>query len=122
MASKKMVSPHFSLSEIECHCGCGQKKIDKKLIDMAEALRNYIGMPMITHCVNRCKFHNARVGGVPSSQHIKGTAMDFHVKGMKNKKLHKLCKKLWKKKDILIGGLGLYDWGVHIDSARYRRW
>lgn len=116
------VTEHFSMSEIECHCGCGQSHIDSKLMKMAEALRKNIDKPMITHCVNRCRKHNRNVGGVDNSLHIPGEAMDFHCKGLSVKKLHLLCMALWKTKTILTGGLGIYDWGVHIDSGSYRTW
>lgn len=117
-----MIAKYFTKSEIECHCGCGQAYIDQELLDMADKLREYIGHPMITHCTNRCTKHNRNVGGVSNSLHIGGHAMDFHCKGIKVKKLHKIVKKLWNKKEILDGGLGTYSWGVHIDTGRYRRW
>lgn len=120
--SEIKVSEHFSRDELVCHCGCGQCIIDNPLIAMAEAFREFIDKPMITHCVNRCVFHNKRVGGAKQSWHIVGKAMDFHVAGMSNKELHKIAKRAWKDKFILTGGLGIYDWGIHIDSAGYRTW
>ena len=117
-----MVGKYFSQDEIKCHCGCGLCHVAPDLYKMADALREYIGKPMIVHCVNRCIKHNRAVGGVVGSLHISGYAMDFHCKGLPNKKLHKICRKLWKKREILTGGLGIYDWGVHIDIGRYRTW
>jgi len=116
------VGKYFSEDEIKCKCGCGQAILDEKLIKMADGLREYIGKPMISHCVNRCKKHNKNVGGVSKSKHITGNAMDFHINGLSNRKLHKICKKLWKNKEILTGGIGFYPWGVHIDTGRYRTW
>ncbi len=115
-------SKWFTIEEIQCHCGCGQKHSDIKLLNMADRLRDHIGLPMIVHCVNRCISHNKAVGGVVGSLHVSGYAMDFHCQGLSVKKLKKICKKLWKKREILTGGLGIYSWGIHIDSGRYRKW
>lgn len=116
------VGKYFSDSETTCHDDCGQNIIDENLITMADELREHIGKPMIVHCVNRCRTHNKDVGGVSNSLHVRGMAMDFHVAGLSNRKLKKICKKLWKNKYILNGGLGIYKWGIHIDSGRYRSW
>jgi len=116
------ISKYFTIAEIQCHCNCGQAHIDKPLYQMADALRDYLGSPMITHCVNRCIIHNENIGGVTGSLHISGHAMDFHCKGITVKKLRKICKKLWKSRTILTGGLGVYSWGIHIDTGRYRTW
>lgn len=115
------ISKHFSLEEIQCHCGCGQALVDKDLLYIAEKLRKYLKKPMIVHCVNRCTKHNKAVGGVKKSYHVKGMAMDFHCRGMSIRDLKRECILLWEKK-ILTGGLGVYDWGIHIDSGPYRTW
>lgn len=118
----RKVSEHFSLSEATCHCGCGQATIDKKLYEILELFRSYIGdKPMITHCINRCQKHNKNVGGVKNSQHVGGHAWDGHVAGLTTKELHELALSAYKN-NILPGGLGLYDWGIHIDSGKKRKW
>ena len=116
------ISEHFDSSEFVCHCGCEQMIIDVGLLNTAENLRNYLGKPMIVHCVNRCKRHNAEVGGHSNSYHMFGYAMDFHVKGLEIFELHSIIEKLWRDKNILTGGLGYYSWGNHIDVKNYRTW
>jgi uncharacterized protein YcbK (DUF882 family) len=128
------VSAHFTEKDLTCNDGCGTYIPDKNLIQTLEVLRAHLRTVMgyecyiIVHCTVRCENHNKRIGGVTSSRHLpkyfkKGQgACDFHVRGISNSKLREICKKLWKKKDILVGGLGLYDWGVHIDNSSYRRW
>lgn len=124
MAKSKMVGKYFSRIECACKCGCGQDDVDPDLIKMADELREYLGKPMITTSVNRCEKHNSNVGGVKGSQHVQGKAMDFYIRGLPTKKLINICKKLWKEKKILKGGLGVYPkmGFVHIDSGRRRTW
>ena len=124
------VSEHFSMDEIKCHCGCGQAIIDKPLYKIAEDFREFVkkqtgkSIPMVVHCVNRCKEHNKKFipqGASPNSPHIRGVAMDFDLPGLKMRKQHALAKRAYKL-GILPGGVGYYPWGLHIDSARKRTW
>ena len=107
------ISEHFSDLESQCRCGCGQNIIKPELVSTLEAIRNLANLPVIIHCWNRCQKHNDRVGGVPNSQHIIGTAADFHIKNMSIKKLHEFVGQLYE--DKIIRHVGYYDWGCHID-------
>jgi len=79
-----MLSEHFSESEFWCRgqdqgtCNCGHSlKVDPRLIELLEELRSNIGgVPLIINSAYRCPMHNQSVGGVPNSQHTKGTAAD----------------------------------------------
>lgn len=118
------ITDNFSSVEWECRCGCGLLMINTELLKTVKKLRQVIGLPMIVHCVCRCPEHNERVGGADNSQHLPKNecrAMDFHVRGMSNRKLRRLMKKLWRE-EYISGGLGLYSWGVHIDTGRRRKW
>lgn len=46
-----------------------------------EPLREHYGRPVLIHSGYRSAAVNKRVGGSPSSQHMKGEAVDFHVSG-----------------------------------------
>ena len=129
------LSDHFDSCEFQCKCGCKTFIHDVRLVSVLEVLREYIseqeGRPtaLIIHSSIRCVRHNIRIGGVPSSRHLpryhikQQGAADFHARGVSVRKLKKYCRRLWKQKKILTGGLGLYkSWGVHIDGSRYRRW
>lgn len=47
-----------------------------------ERVRALLGRPLIVHSAFRSEAVNASVGGVPSSQHRLGEAVDFHVEGL----------------------------------------
>lgn len=118
------ITRHFSDTEFQCRCGCGLLIVNTHLAELAETIRAHVGKPVIVHCVCRCDEHNDAVGGAANSQHLprnRCRAMDFHVRGMSNRKLRRVMKKLWKKR-IITGGLGLYSWGVHVDTGRRRKW
>ena len=58
------LSPHFSTSEMQCHC-CGHCSIDGKLLDALENLRALGSEPIIVNDAYRCEEQNKKVGGVP---------------------------------------------------------
>lgn len=118
----KKVSEHFSITEFRCNCGCKQTIIQPELVTMLEMIREKLGRPVIIHCINRCIKHNEAVGGVSTSLHIPGKAADFHVRGMKIKDLHEWAHYNHTLHNILHGGLGIYDWGIHVDIGRHRIW
>jgi len=113
------ISNHFDTStdQIKCSCGCGQEIINEELFDILEDFRHYAGdKPIILHCVNRCKKHNAEIGGAKKSYHIIGSAGDFHIKGISIPELHKMALRYYYEVKRPIG-LGLYDWGIHLDTS-----
>ena len=72
----------------EFRCKCGGKYCDgfpaepaKKLVTLADRVREHFGAPAIVSSGVRCETHNANVGGVSGSRHKYGTAMDFCVRG-----------------------------------------
>lgn len=68
---------NFKVSEFTCKCGCGMNDTDQRLINMCQKIRDELGVPVRVNSGCRCKVHNARVGGVPNSQHILGYAADL---------------------------------------------
>ena len=78
---------YFTRSEpyIACPCGrCGGFPVEpaEKLMRLADAVREAAGRPMVPTSTVRCDAHNAEVGGVPTSRHKLGHAMDFVIPGM----------------------------------------
>lgn len=70
---------------IACPCGrCGGFPVEpaEKLMRLADAVREDAGRPMVPTSTVRCDAHNAEVGGVPTSRHKLGHAMDFVIPGL----------------------------------------
>lgn len=70
---------------IGCPCGkCGDFPVEpkEKLMRLADRVREAAGKPMIPNSTVRCDEHNRAVGGVDTSRHKLGQAMDFHIPGM----------------------------------------
>jgi hypothetical protein len=114
------VSPHFSRKEFECSCGCGFDTVDDRLVDALEKVREHFGKPMVMHCICRCWKKNKDVGGAEKSQHLYAHAGDFHIDGVDNKEIYDFIDK-----EVLpnTGGIGLYEWGVHMDIRHAKaRW
>ena len=68
---------HFKVSEFTCKCGCGKNNIDQRVIDMAETIRQALGVPVNVNSGCRCKEWNRIQKGVPNSKHITGKAADL---------------------------------------------
>lgn len=67
---------NFKVSEFACKCGCGNK-VQQKLINMLQVIRDEAGIPIHVNSGYRCPAHNAKVDGVKGSQHTLGVAADI---------------------------------------------
>ena len=67
----------FSRTEFECKCGCGFDKIDPRVVDMCQTIRDAAGVPIRINSACRCAKHNNAIGGVDGSYHTKGMAADL---------------------------------------------
>lgn len=77
---EEKLSKDFNRSEFTCKCGCGYNFINPALVNMLQAIRDAMGEPVIVTSGCRCKEHNAKVGGVENSYHLKGLAADITCK------------------------------------------
>ena len=68
---------NFKVSEFSCHCGCGYNVIDQRVIDMAQVIRDELGVPVRVNSGCRCEKNNAKAGGVKGSFHVLGKAADL---------------------------------------------
>lgn len=75
---------HFTRDEFKCKCGkyCDghPAEVKAELLKNADRVREYFNSPVIVSSGVRCKQHNANVGGVETSRHLQGKAMDFCVR------------------------------------------
>lgn len=75
---------HFTEKELRCkHCGQLPPSVRENLVALVDhvldPLRDQYGKPIYVTSGFRCPAHNAAVGGVPNSQHMKGEACDIHA-------------------------------------------
>lgn len=68
---------NFKVQEFACHCGCKHNPIDQRVINMAQVIRDALGVPVRVTSGCRCEENNARNKGVPNSYHIYGKAADL---------------------------------------------
>lgn len=118
----KLLSPHFRVREFACNDGSDVVLIHPLLPVWAEALRTINGAfsPRHDGSAYRTVSYNAGLDGSASrSKHCQGIAMDVHAKGATVQELYDLALTLVGD----TGGLGLYDWGIHIDCRSIKaRW
>ena len=79
-------APNFTREEFRCKCGgkfCDGFPAEPsgKLVRLAQRVRSHFDAPAVVSSGVRCRTHNANVGGVTGSRHLRGLAMDFCVRG-----------------------------------------
>lgn len=112
------LSEHFSRQEFACHCGCGNADVSAELVGVLEQIRARFGAPVIVTSGRRCETHNRKCGGVPSSQHLQGTAADIHIEGVTPQQIADYVGTI-----LPAGGIGIYPTFTHIDVRKNRaRW
>lgn len=77
---------YFQKEEFRCKCGgkyCDgfPAQPERKLVQLADRVRDHFGAPAIVSSGVRCQQHNENVGGAAGSRHMAGKAMDFTVQG-----------------------------------------
>ena len=95
----------------------------KDLANQLQVIRDYIKEPLHINSAYRSPEHNAKIGGVKNSQHVKGKAADLTSRSFTPKQLSKVIIKLINEGRIKDGGVGLYNGFVHYDIRGYKaRW
>lgn len=112
-SDRLQLSKNFRLDEFKCKCGsCDPVLVDDQLINWLQKLRDHFGKSIHVNSGYRCKTHNAspKVGGSPTSHHVKGMAADIRIQGITPEEVAKYAE------SIGIQRIGLYDTFVHIGS------
>ena len=90
---------NFNYGEFKCKCGgkyCNGYPVgfSYDLASNLQKIRNYFGKPLVITSAIRCSKHNKNSGGVDTSKHLKGWAVDFYVSGVSANSLMNYVKKL----------------------------
>lgn len=85
------------------------------IFNVLQPIRNAIKKPMIITSGYRCPKLNKIVGGKANSQHLKGQAADFVIKGLEPAQIVEIIKNMEIEYDQLINE---YDSWVHISYCR----
>ena len=121
------VTKNFNLNEFNSKCGRPMpENIKKNIIEMIhnlQVIRDEVKVPISITSGYRSPEHNAKVKGAKDSQHVKGTAVDFKVQGLKPKEVALIVERLIKDGKIKQGGIGIYPSWVHYDTRGVKaRW
>lgn len=113
------ISKNFSQEEY--HAGSATVPIYKEsmvFIRCLQELRNWLKKSMYVVSFFRTKAENAKVGGIPTSNHTRGCACDWHLYNQTiNKTLFIQYSKKWAEicnRYGVKGESGLYNWGMHV--------
>ena len=111
------LSTNFKSTEFDCHGSgcCIQTKVDDKLVQYLQQIRNHFGKPVNISSGYRCETHNKKIGGATNSRHAKGQAADIYISGVTPAEIAKYAE------SIGILGIGLYETDadghfVHVDT------
>jgi len=96
----------------------------RKLTRNLEVIREHFGnVPIKINSGWRSPAHNAKIGGVKNSQHVKGKAADIVIKGFTPRQIAAELEKLIAAKKISQGGIGVYPNFLHYDiRGKKARW
>ncbi len=113
----KKLSANFSVKEFACKDGTDKILIDDQLVTKLQQIRDYFNQPIIINSAYRTESHNKKVGGSPSSQHLRGTAADIVIRGVAPLLIAQYAEYLG------FNGIGWYSGFTHIDVRQNKsRW
>lgn len=107
---------YFKRDEFYCKCGCGNGRIDIRLVKILDDIREHYGRPIVITSGVRCPSHNKAVGGVSNSWHLSShnKATDFYVSGVGSSEVNRYCQVLVSQ-GVLRYSYAIDGSAVHID-------
>ena len=103
------ISTHFHLREFQCKDGSYQVVLKRDLLDKLQRLRDLAGLPVIVTSGYRNAAYNLKVGGSPTSRHLRGEAADIRVPGLNPDQVAQLAEQ------VGLTGIGVYNTFTHVD-------
>lgn len=89
---------------------------------LADAIREEIGRPIVVLSGYRSPAHNRAIGGADASRHMWFQALDLTCRNVPPAELFRAAEKRAKWARLQCG-IGRYEWGIHIDTGWHdRRW
>lgn len=118
------LTKNFSRKEFRCKCGrkkCDAAPLDERLVAALQALRDMIGHPLTVTSGCRCRWHNNQQPDASrNSKHLEGIAADITCAALSPVELRRFAEAV---PAFDKGGIGIYDWGIHVDVRGKRaRW
>lgn len=121
------LTKNLSRHEVACKCGCGFDTFDLETATVLQECCDYFAgeqgkddviLDVSSGC--RCPSYNSKVGGGNNSQHLRGRAVDFTIRGIAPHDVYEYLNLRYPDKY----GLGYYVDFTHLDtkSGRKRRW
>lgn len=110
---------YFKMSEFECRDGCqmpasARENIEALVEAVLDPAREKFGKPITVNSGYRCPRHNAAVGGVPGSQHMRGEAADVSAgSAQASREVGKIIEQLGKFDQLIY-----YPTFVHVSWKR----
>lgn len=111
IVNKLKISKDFSLNEFHCKDGSFLVKVDEKLVDKLQQLRDMVEVPLTINSGYRTPEHNKNIGGSPKSQHMGGKAADISILNipLPIETIAAFAE------TIGFTGIGMYDTFIHLD-------
>ena len=115
------LTKNFNLREFQCPCCRKVPDVDDQefveLYESLQSLRNNCKLPIYINSGFRCTIHNIEVGGVKTSQHLKGHAADIIAPPLTIPVLFEQVKTIQR---FVDGGILVYETFIHVDVRKRR--